>query len=810
MQLKKQIQSLFRLPYFWIVITPFALLAPVLFTGKAFFWGIPSLQFVPWWKWAFDTLLSGHWPLWNPLLGMGAPLIANYQSALFYPPYWLYFIFYMLGGIGGLAWSQALIVALHIAWGGIGMALLVRRLGMGSFAQTVSGLVFSLSGFVVARGCFFSINSVVIWLPWILLFAYDLARVNSDHPEKTSLVNFFSKGRISTILKLGLVIGMQLLAGHAQLTWYSLLLAALWIGYWSWVNRTTEFKNKYSSLFGVINSWISFAGAAFLGFCLAAVQLLPTAEYLLQSQRAAEIDYEAAMTYSFWPWRFLGFFAPDLFGNPVRGDFWGYATYWEDAIYIGLLPILLALGVLLRAVFKRKSKTDSEPAEVAVFNRRSLAIFLLVIIFFSFLFALGDNTPVFPWLYKNVPTFDMFKSPTRFSIWGIFSLSLLAGVGVENWHRPTGRGLYWTRLSIAGAFAITLGAGFGWFLFRTIPDFHISFVRAMALAGFWAIGVGVLSVLAPERGQSDEKYVHRWQLAVVLWITVDLLVAGWGLNPGIELDFYTQKPTNEARVSSMVAEGRVLIPVEDEDVIKYDQYFIFESFDSGKDWYELRGTFLPNLNVFSGIPMVNNYDPMVPGRYARWMESISDLDIQTRDDLLDLMTVTVIQTEDATGDFGVHFDPRDSVHRLNWVPCAEVAKNEDSALAMVLSGDVDFKATVILENAQPTLNIDCTSQTGIATIQNEETNQIDIQVESKSPGWLVLSDVWYPGWRANIDGEAAEIFRANYLFRAIKIPPGEHVVSFVYQPIWFAMGLAASMLTCLILMMVVVILKRMR
>ena len=65
------------------------LLSPVLFTGKALFWGTSAAQFISWWKWAFDTILSGHLPLWNPLVGMGAPLIANYQSALFYPPNWL-------------------------------------------------------------------------------------------------------------------------------------------------------------------------------------------------------------------------------------------------------------------------------------------------------------------------------------------------------------------------------------------------------------------------------------------------------------------------------------------------------------------------------------------------------------------------------------------------------------------------------------------------------------------------------------------------------------------------------------------------
>ena len=719
MRLKKSIKVFMSNPYTLIVIAPFILLAPVLLTGKALFWGVPAVQFIPWWEWAFDTLLSGQWPLWNPLLGMGSPLIANYQSALFYPPNWLYLLFYAMGGIAGLAWSQALVLALHIALGGVGMAVLIRRLGMGKLAQTVGGLAFALSGYIVARGWFFSISSAVVWLPWILLFSYDLVEQKPNRQTNKSIPDILSSKSITTILKLGFVIGMQLLAGHAQLTWYTMLLAALWIGYWSWANGPTSTSFKFSKLRNIIQAWFSFAIASILGVSLAAVQLLPTAEYLMQSQRASAIDYEAAMLYSFWPWRFLGLFAPDLFGSPVTGDFWGYATYWEDAIYIGLLPIFLALGVLMRSVFLQKTESLSSQPQTKIFNQRSLGIFLLVIIFFSFLFALGDNTPVFPWLYKNVPTFDMFKSPTRFSVWAIFSLVLLAAIGVERWRRPTGRGLYWTRLSIAGAFAISIGAGVGWILLRNIPDFHISFVRSLAFAGFWAIGLGALSVLAPIDELNNQKSIKRWQLAVVIWVTLDLLVAGWGLNPGIALDFYTQTPPNASSVNTMVADGRAYFLPEDEDAIKYNQYFIFDTFDPGLDWFGLRGAYLPNINTLNKIPMVNNYDPMVPGRYARWMEALAEEDIQNRDDLLDLMAVTVIQSEDPAENFGVHFETREGASRINWVPCAVVVGDEESAFELVFSGSADFSSTVILEGAPPDSNYDCSSQVGTATISNE-------------------------------------------------------------------------------------------
>ncbi len=342
---RKKLGALFRLPYLPLWAAPALLLSPVFLTGKALFWGTPGLQFVPWWTWAWRTLQSGHLPLWNPLVGMGAPLLANYQSALFYPPNWLYFILAAFGGPAALAWGQALLVALHLAWAGFGTALLVRKLGLGILPQTVAGLAFGLSGYLVARAGFLSINSAAAWLPWLLALGLDLSRRQNI-------------GRV--IVLLSMASGMQLLAGHAQTTAYSLLMVVAWTGFWAWQapaaaglpgSEGTEVRpeSRRNQLRRVGWAWTRLLTGLVGGAALAAVQLLPTAEYLIQSQRAAAVDYAFAMTYSFWPWRLLSFVTPDLFGSPVQGDYWGYGAYWEDAVYIGLLPFVLALGVMRRA-----------------------------------------------------------------------------------------------------------------------------------------------------------------------------------------------------------------------------------------------------------------------------------------------------------------------------------------------------------------------------------------------------------------------------------------------------------------------------
>src|SRR3972149_2479106 len=154
-----------------ILIAPVILLAPLLFTAKAMFWGTTALQFIPWRYFAWETIREGILPLWNPLVGMGAPLLANHQSALLYPPNWLLFLLDEIGGVGWAAWGQGLLVAVHLAWAGAGMYLLANKLGLSDLAQTISGLAFGLSGYLVARSGFLSINSAVAWLPWVLVYS---------------------------------------------------------------------------------------------------------------------------------------------------------------------------------------------------------------------------------------------------------------------------------------------------------------------------------------------------------------------------------------------------------------------------------------------------------------------------------------------------------------------------------------------------------------------------------------------------------------------------------------------------------------
>ncbi|MBW8011440.1 MAG: YfhO family protein [Chloroflexi bacterium] len=757
------LRRFFRFPLIIIPLAPFILYAPILLTGKAVFWGTPITQFVPWWMQAWKTILAGDLPLWNPLNGMGAPLLANYQSALLYPPTWLYFLLAALGGVGALAWGQALLIALHLAWSGMGMASVARRLGWGELSQVVSGLAFGLSGYLVARAHFLSINMAAAWLPWILLAAYDLAA------EKTG-----NKG----IFKLALLIGLQLLAGHAQIAWYTLLLASVWAAFWGWQSDHWQ---------GLKNIGLRFSASVALGFALAAVQLLPTSEYLLQSQRAAAVEFDYAMVYSFWPWRFLTLLAPNFFGSPVSGDHWGYQTFWEDAVYIGLLPLLLALAAVFRRV---KTRIHAR-----------ITWFMVGVAVIAFALALGDNTPFYPWLYRNIPTFDLFQAPARFTIWAVFALALLAGLGVEGWRRPQGWALYWGRLGTAGAFSVLLGAGLGWYLFSNssgnMGEAKPTIFPALALAGLIGVGIGIINLIAPAKDQALPS--KKWVWMVVVLVSIDMLAAGWGLNPGTDLSLYTASPANTDEIRDLAGSHRIYISQEQEFDLKYERFLSYETFELEEAWLNMRAVLLPNSNLLDGISSANNFDPFIPGRYARWMKKLDNTSAQIQAQMLTRMDVAVVEHIDPDRAFGVRFDQIGGGARLRWLPCAQFAQDGDAALDFILSGELDPQEIVVLEAEGSEISPCNNSQDVEVRLLAEGANFVTAKVEALQDGWLVLADVWYPGWVVKVDGESGTLLRADYLFRGVEVPAGSHTVEFIYRPTSFYFGASIGIIAWLFL-----------
>ncbi|MFV1859711.1 MAG: YfhO family protein [Anaerolineales bacterium] len=712
------------LPWLPIAVGPILLFGIDLIRGRALFWGAPLLQFTPWHTAAKEIAFSGHFPLWNPWLGMGAPLLANYQSALLYPPNWILLA-------TDVSWGQTLLVLLHLIWAGFGMALLARSIGLGAFAQAIAGLAYGMSGYLVARSGFLSINAAAAWLPWILFAAEGLSR----------------KPRPRSVALLGLVLGLQWLSGHAQIAWYTLILAAAWVVY----------RARYSSG-SAGKAVIALLAAGLLAFAIAAVQLIPTLEYVSVSNRAGDLAPEFALTYSFWPWRLFGLVAPDLYGNPRTADFWGYGNYWEDAIYVGLLPLLLAVGALFTKAIGR------------------LKWFLLGIVAVALLLSLGSNTPIFTFLFEKVPTFSLFQAPTRWNLWLVASLSLLAGLGAEHWQVAEGRKLYWLRLGTAGAGAILVVATLIGLL---ETDIEPTFTRAIGVAGFWLAAGGILALLRTDPARAG------WTAAALSVVVLDLFLAGRGLNPTLPAQFNSAPTALSEEVSG---DHRLYMSQEVEREIKFNVAFRFDSFQPELDWQIVRESGLPNTPLMDRLASANNFDPLLPARYVAWMEQLERATPAQRDRLLPYMDVgwqASVQDSLPTS-----YDPVPAPVRAWIVPRADWVTSPAEAIRRATAPNFDPSREVLLEG-DPRLEVGGLGV--VMTLRDKGPNEVELAVEAPEGGWLVLADTWYPGWTAELDGRATESYPANGVMRSIWVPAGQHTVTFNYRPITVPIGLALTL-----------------
>lgn len=706
-----------------------------LLIGEVLIWGLPPLQFYPWRAYALSLLQEGQLPLWNPYNGAGAPLFANYQSALLYPLNWLSFVL-------PLAPTMSITAAAHLFIAGWGMWKFTSRLGYSALGQGISVLAFGMTSYLVARLGTFPIISAAAWLPWLLW----------------ATLGILQQGRSRDVALLAVFCALLLLAGHAQTAWYALLLTGLY-ALWSWLRQRSHSPRPLAMLLcGVL-----------LGAGAAAPQLLATGELLLTSQRASGVDYDFAMNFSYAPLRTLNLLSPNIFGNPGDGSVLGSGAFFEDAVYIGLVPLVSAGAAVLGWLRGRGSPMHAHLREVPFWG---------TIVIIAFVFALGRHTPIFPFLYENIPTFDLFQAPVRWHLWTVFGLSVLAGAGAAAWQTNRRARTWAARLTVV-CIAAALVGGIGQFLFEGGSENIRTMLRSVLITGLIGSAAGILTLRQPK---ADAAGHGRWSLLALLLIAVDLGWAAQGLNVTTRATF--------AAIPGEPSAPRAYWDSETLDTVQFGQFFLFSDYRAAvARWDDARQSLLPNLNLLDGRPLLNNFDPLRPGYFAQYLALIEDHPDEARA-LLNAAHV------DATFDSNGVLQPLPSLSERAWLVDAACWHPSDfEASAALLSAGWDRQLQVQLSGEGGCLNADASASAGGVSSLEDRSSELIITFNSTRPAWLVVADTYYPGWRAEINGEPAHIERANLAFRAVRVDSGAQTVRMVYDPGWLLPGTAISLLS---------------
>ncbi len=765
-------------PVLICVFMPVLIFGRLILNGETLFWGTPLLQYIPWQSAMFTDVLDGTFPWWNPRNGLGAPLIANYQSAFFYPSTWVLFIFFLIGKVPGLASGNTVIICLHLMLAGIGMVCFVKTLGMSAKAQALAAMSFSLSGYMIARINFFPIILTLTWFPWIL---FSIEKLILSYQQKESDITV----RISRILILTLFISLLFFAGHAQSAWYSIVFCVAWT-----IFRSGEFSlwNHKLKLF------IHIACSFIVAILISAIQLVPTAEYLFNSQRSTSLDYDYAANYSLWPPKLLTLFLPNFFGSPAAGTTWGKGAYWEDASYIGIISILLAFYAIV-LIFKKDRSVKV----------RRISIFLLIAIIISLIISFGKYTPIYRFLYQHVITFDLFQAPERMLIWTTTSLSILAAIGFDSVPPLRGWMRYSCRLLLAASAGIIITTVAVSFIFRDVKQVLLISILVFSISFGVSCGLFLLKKRIKNPG--------IWDSMIIGFLAIDLLVTWIPYPPGVSMDFWNKI----GRTNVNEIEPRVFWSLEAEEKIKYSTFFNFSDFYAVSSWPDIYNFSLANLNILQNTPSFNNYDPFVPEKYSRMLETINSWDQEGQQKFLRLLNIShfiVLKEENREIIEQIPIQPGQYYH---FYTCSIDTKDFEESLeilnASITQGE-SWDNVVVIENPAVSLAREDCNPTPEFRIFNVSMRSdfLSFDIQASELGYLQVADSNFPGWIARVDEEPTPIHYGNGFLKTVFIPQGLHHVEIQYRPTSYLAGLIGSVtgLSIVVILLVSIKLKTKR
>ena len=670
-----------------------------------------------------DRLRRGELPLWNPLSGGGEPWLANLQSGVYYPPGILFLL-------PSPALAAGIFLLLHFAAAALGMRAFLRQEGVSESAALAGSAAFAASGFSASLSSYWNHFGAYAWLPALAVFARRGLRTRSDRLAFAGLL------------------ALQALSGSPEMSLATAAVAALFV----WRSRP-EAEGGFAA--GPSLRLLRLGAALALGLVLAAAALVPFAELAAVSDRSGPLPAAERESGSVGA---IGL-SSAIGRSPGNGG-----TSYLTSLAAGTLTLLFA------------------GAAFADRERRGLVLLLAAIGAAGILLAAAGAPGA--WV-RSIPPLDRFRYPAKALALTAFSLSVLAGLGLDALRfSPDAR-----RRACVLALA---GAGLLLVLFSRQP----AACRIAEAAGIAA--VASLAFVPPGRAALSAAL----EGAAALLLAASLIPPGAGLFR-FAAEGEVRRPAGDAAFLRAVP-GRVLTPPMGVLV----SYVLRDgSFDAAA-LARQRESLLGYTNLLQGIRTLRTASPLATQASRRIADSIdSARDPQPPAGQASVRVVWTPFLPENMGSRRVGDFYRAPVNpyrpRVSFARGFSLEPDAARAWQRAAAGNADARR-VVLDRAPVPAPIEGSPGKGfvVARIAEERPERVVAEVSSDAAGILVLTDVSYPGWKARADGNPAEILLADGVFRGVALPAGSHRVEFVYRPASVIAGAAlsiAGLLFCLLL-----------
>ncbi len=733
-----------------LVIGLFALVTVIFFfshlTGSAFLWEDFAEQFFPFQTYAAGSFSDGSIPFWNPYVFSGMPFFADLQNGFFYPGHLLMYLF---SGGELSVWLAQFFIILHYFLAMIGMWKLAGEMKVSGWGRLYAGISYGLSGMLVVHMIHPNMLYHFALFPLILAFFW---RGLNERSLFHSLLS-------------GLILGLVMLSGHPQTALYIIFFLFCTTIFATVRDLRSDRDEPKKSLPAALGGALA---AVLIGVGLFAVQYLPSQELAERSQRA-EMTYEQSVDGSIEMKQLVTLIVPKIFGV-VTGDqpkdipFWlrgGGDTYyfWETVIFVGVVTLLLALLGLASGYL------------------RGVGWFFAAMALFGLMYGMGDNGFLHP-IFGRLPFFDTFRIPARMAIYFTLGASLLAGVGLDRVIQTSEKNERLTRVLLIGGGAIVLIALLGvtstlvsMFQDPSLGQLPEQMVGALSSTAVPPLLIGLLSVGIIWFGLRRKLPAIGTAIALTLLCFVDLVTFGIDqntspINPQGTLDNW----------DAQFAFAKVQPP---------DSLFRVQP----RAYGQIPGMLmLRNQGPYSRIMSTEGYNPLL-------LQRINPPAPTTEETMALLHVKYRIEIDSTTG------QPRGMREIPTPYPFARllydyrVIADEAELKRIMEGGEVDLSQTVLLET-EP--SIKPSGSGGSAVITHYEPNGMTVKTSSETPSILLLSEIHYPAWKAYVDGEPAELLRADWSLRAVPVPAGDHQVELRFESGAFSTGMIITIITLLL------------
>ncbi len=760
----------------------------VVFLGRMFLLRDTFCDEYPWREFARSAIRSGVLPHWNPYSSCGKPFLALPKAAVFYPVNLLLYAWPSL--IGGLRFFYVL----HFVLAGFFAYLLGREWKLGMGASLVMGVIWAFNGFIVTRIEFQSSMATLALYPLVFLLAHRM----------------LWKPSVLRGIWLSLALSAQFLAGNTPDFYLCCLGVAVYAVFY------VIFQREERGWRGLVRPLYLIGPAA--GFVLlCAVQLVPTYHFMKNSWKALGEEGWEVMA-SFHPLHYAALIVPGVFGGPGYENYWG-RTLFEfsvGSVYVSALGAMLVIASVLS--FRKKSGGGDG----------GLVGFLWLVLAFSLLLSAGQHTPFYRLMRGVIPLYDRFRWPAKALLLSVFALTGLAGFGMRELQalcREKGMGAKVWFVAVLTGVWVLLAGGLVWGLANPQGArnvfWRLFYKPLYGGPGLNPEGAALAAGLAYRQG------VILWTVSLMAiglfvlrrrgaWMSVflpafifaDLFANNAGLNATAPARIYEYESPVVKELKSGGGMSRVFSPI-----LNAQQILLGEREEGVFRWasdFLVGETSLPH-GIFKvhggGTLRITELEVLVN------LAGNPNVRPEVRERVLDLMgvdyeTVPAAAPQDVVfgeAKRGVSVSRREgALPRAYVVRKAVVVPDGRWRLQRLMDVSFDARNAVMLEELPREEWMVQSGRELEWSVGNVsyELNAVSMDVELDGYGFLVVSDTYFPGWTAEVDGKARRIYRANAAFRAVALEPGKHRVEMRYEAKPFRVGVWISLTTAVALALI--------